>query len=186
MDIIQILYLIFFVLVTAIRKFYTSKFKPEDEQIKEGSAIDRFFLGFVGIAMILPIIKIWIDLIPFADYSGNETIRWIGLVLFAVSGYLLYRSHTDLGRNWNPELAINKEQHLVQTGIYRKIRHPMYTAHLFWAFGNAIIFTNWIIGPLMLLGMIPFLIYRIPKEEKMLTQQFGEEYIQYKTKTRVL
>jgi protein-S-isoprenylcysteine O-methyltransferase Ste14 len=185
MGTIEIIYLAGFVLATIIRKYYTSKFKPENEQIKQGSLFEKIFLGLIGVAMLLPLVGIWVDLFPFANYTGIPGLQWFGLVLFYFSSYLLYRSHADLADNWNPEIAINKEQKLVQNGIYKKIRHPMYSAHLLWAIANVFIFPNWIVGTCMLVVAIPFLAFRIPREEKLLGEQFPE-YQEYKRTTRML
>jgi protein-S-isoprenylcysteine O-methyltransferase Ste14 len=181
----EIIYLSGFILATIIRKHFTAKFKPEKEQIKQGSALEKVFLGLMGVAMLLPLVSIWVDLFPFADYESIVTLEWLGLVIFFCGIYVLYRSHSDLASNWNPEVAINEDQKLVQIGIYKRIRHPMYSAHILWALANAMIFPNWIIGPCMLVVAIPFLSIRIPKEEKLLSNQFPD-YMDYKARTRML
>ena len=135
--------------------------------------------------MLLPVVKIWVDFFPFANYTGLALQPYLGLILFYVGIWLLYRSHADLASNWNPQVAINKDQTLVTTGVYSRVRHPMYTAHLLWALGNALIFTNWIVGPSMLILQIIFFAYRIPREEELLASQF-EEYTEYKKRTRPL
>ena len=186
MKIIEIAYLLAFIAAIFIRKYFTAKFKPEKEQLKESSFLDKLFLGLMGVTMLLPVIKIWVDFFPFANYNSMIFWQWAGIMIFLTGIYLLYRSHVDLGKNWNPEVAINMEQNIVITGIYAKIRHPMYTAHILWSLGNTLIFANWIIGPSMLFILIFFLPQRISREEKVLIDQFGKQYIDYMKTTKPL
>jgi protein-S-isoprenylcysteine O-methyltransferase Ste14 len=186
MDAIEIIYLIGFVIITGLRKYYTGKFKPDREQIKKDSTLDKILLGLIGIAMLLPLLSIWINLFSFADYIPIKVVQWTGLAIFIMSIYLLDRSHSDLGKNWNSQVAINEKQNLIKIGVYKDIRHPMYTAHLLWGIGNALVFANWIVGPAMLITIILFLPQRIKREEKLLMKEFGDEYEDYMKKTGAL
>jgi protein-S-isoprenylcysteine O-methyltransferase Ste14 len=42
--------------------------------------------------------------------------------------WLFYRSHADLGTNWSITLEIREQHRLITQGVYRRIRHPMYSA----------------------------------------------------------
>jgi len=83
-------------------------------------------------------------------------------------------------------VAINEKQNLIQNGVYKHIRHPMYTSHLLWGIGNALVFANWIVGPAMLIAFILFLPQRIKREEKLLIEEFGSKYEDYIKKTGAL
>ena len=122
-------------------------------------------------------------MLPFANYTTNSLLQWLGIIIFYMGVFLLYQSHSDLGKNWNPEVALNEKQILIHKGVYKRIRHPMYTAHVLWAIGNTLIFSNWIVGPAMLVTTILFLPQRIKREERFLIEVFGEEYTNYIKKT---
>ena len=186
MHTIEIIYLVGFVLGTAVRRYFTGKFKPGKEQMKRTAGIDKLLLALIGISMLLPLVKIWVDIFPFANYIGFVYQQWLGLIIFFLGIYLLYQSHRDLGKNWNPQVALNDQQVLVQEGVYRNIRHPMYTAHILWAMGNALVFTNWIVGPAMIIFCILFIPQRIKREEILLIDSFGPEYQRYIEKTGAL
>jgi protein-S-isoprenylcysteine O-methyltransferase Ste14 len=94
-----------------------------------------------------------------------------------------YRSHKDLGKNFSLTTQTKEKQTLVTTGVYKKIRHPMYTAHLVWAIAQAILLQNWIAGPTFLLSNLLLYIRRIPIEEEMMIKEFGNEYQKYMEKT---
>ena len=98
------------------------------------------------------------------------------LILLAL--IIFWRSHADLGLNWSPSLEIRKEHKLVTHGIYRYIRHPLYTigSSLIISFG--MMADNWFIA---MFGVLAFILMaiRTPKEEANLIEKFGDEYREY-------
>jgi protein-S-isoprenylcysteine O-methyltransferase Ste14 len=139
-------------------------------------------LTFVGMQAI-PFIYILTGWLDFADYRMPFWIGIGGALVFVFAVWLLWRSHVDLGSNFSPRLQLRPEHSLVTDGVYRRIRHPMYTAHLLWAFAQLLLFHNWIAGPAFLLTMVPLLLFRIPKEERMMLELFGGEYQEYMDRT---
>lgn len=98
--------------------------------------VDEAFLGILGVGMVAsPIVYASGRLNEF-DYdlspSGRRDLAVAGVGLLAASAWLFHRSHTDLGRNWTPQVQLRAEQDLVTTGVYRRIRHPMYASQ--WLF----------------------------------------------------
>jgi protein-S-isoprenylcysteine O-methyltransferase Ste14 len=72
---------------------------------------------------------------------------------------------------------------LVQEGPYRYIRHPGYAGFMLMGLGIAMGYSSLIgLGAVPLL-LYPGLVYRMRVEEKMLEQQFGEEYRHYANNT---
>ena len=51
-----------------------------------------------------------------------------------------------LGRNWSITLEIRDSHRLVTDGLYRYVRHPMYTSFWLWAIAQALLIPNWIAG----------------------------------------
>jgi protein-S-isoprenylcysteine O-methyltransferase Ste14 len=131
----------------------------------------------------MPLVYLFAPWLDFADYNLPGWLGWVGTVVFAGAIVLLWRSHVDLGRNWSPTLRIQTEQTLITHGVYRHIRHPMYAAHLLWAIGQGLLLPNWLVGWIFLVTFIPFYLYRTPKEERLMLDQFGDEYLNYKTRT---
>jgi protein-S-isoprenylcysteine O-methyltransferase Ste14 len=87
---------------------------------------------------------------------------------------LLWRSQADLGRSWMGALAIKEEHALVTQGVYRHIRHPMYAAQWLWGIAQALLLQNWIGGLGMLAAFMPLYLYRVPREEQMMLELFGD------------
>ena len=75
---------------------------------------------------------------------------------------------------------------LMQTGPYARMRHPMYMAEMLLWLGLAIYF-----GSLVVLGTGAIIVilaarFVIPREERALESQFGEEYRQYRKRVPAL
>ena len=97
--------------------------------------------------------------------------------------WLLWRSHADLGDNWSDRLAIREDHVLVTQGAYGRIRHPMYSASWLIMIAQALLLSNWIagFGGVVAFGVMYFL--RVPQEEQMMQERFGEQYRRYMATT---
>lgn len=126
------------------------------------------------------IFSIWLD---FADYSLPAWAGWIGVAIFASALVLLWKAYHDLGHNWSPKIDIVEGQVLVTRGIYGKIRHPIYAGLWLWAVAQPLLLHNWIAGFAFPLCFLILYLVRMPREEKMLQDQFGQEYLDYIEKT---
>ena len=182
-SIFKIIYFIELLLATSVRKIYTSGQKSSDLKIQKKSTLELIFLMLNGMGMILPIIYVFSTVLDFADYALPDWLGWAGIVLFAFAIWLLWRSHHDLGRHWSVTVALQFEHELITGGVYKYMRHPMYTAHLLWAIAQIMILHNWIAGYSFLIAQIPFYVIRIKNEETMMLEQFGADYKAYMEKT---
>jgi protein-S-isoprenylcysteine O-methyltransferase Ste14 len=182
-SIFKIIYFIELLLATTVRKIYTSGKKSADLKIQKKSTLELIFLILSGIGMIIPILYVFSTVLDFADYSLPNWLGWAGIVLFALAIWLLWRSHHDLGRHWSVTVALQFEHELVTGGVYKYMRHPMYSAHLLWAIAQIMILHNWIAGYSFLIVQIPFYVIRIKNEEAMMLEQFGADYEAYMERT---
>ena len=111
-----------------------------------------------------------------------ESARWlgVGIGILCVSG--IYWLFSSIGTGITPVSATRKEHKLVTHGIYRYIRHPLYTvgSSLFVSFGMML--DSWFIAAL---GIFTFILMaiRTPKEEANLIEKFGDEYREYMQRT---
>jgi len=152
------------------------------------TALDKLLMILASVGMLaIPLAYVLTRRLDFADYHMP---RWAGLVagfvgaaVFAVALWLLWRSHADLGSNFSPEVKISKGHSLVTRGVYQRIRHPMYAAHLLWAIAQVLLLQNWIAGPAFLVVFLPLYLVRVPHEERMLLEHFGEDYRSYMHRT---
>ncbi len=118
---------------------------------------------------------------PFPD-----SLRGLGFLL-GLSGLALWTwAQVALGSEWSPQLQLREKHHLVTAGPYARMRHPIYSAMIVWAGGLALTSANWIFVAIALLVGAVFFV-RVPREEQMMIDEFGEEYREYMKRTgRVL
>ncbi len=175
----EVVFLAGFVVGSVIRKIYAAGCRGVKDEKKCRSVLDIILVGTAGVGMSVPLLYLFTPWLDFANYVLPAWSGWMGTVVFAGAIFMLWRSHADLGRNWSATLRITGRHSLVTSGVYRHVRHPMYTAHLLWAIAQGLILANWIAGWAFLVLSIPLYLMRIPKEEQMMLEHFGEEYREY-------
>lgn len=189
----EILYLAFFIAGSVVRALGVAKGKKwwrkkvEIVEDRETGA-EKLFLFFTFLGMqVIPFVYIFSSWFDFADYGFSAGISrimgWSGCVVFAAAIWVLWRSHVDLGRNFSPQLKIREEHELVTDGIFRSIRHPMYSAHWLWALAQAMLLQNWIAGWSMFVAFWLLYSNRVTREEYMMCDRFGDEYRDYMGRT---
>ena len=116
----------------------------------------------------------------------NLIFSYLGLLIFLFAGFITTMSRLQLGRFGGGLLVIEDDHKLITKGLYKHIRHPMYFGALVGSFGMGLVFRSAIVTILSVICY--FLIYRgrMDKEERLLTAQFGEEYIVYMKRTKRL
>lgn len=154
---------------------------PEEEAIKReggrgvfGLRVVLFFALTAFLVMYVLGAK-WIDGFRFPLPGW---LRWAGFVLGLVAVLFWTWTQVALDRQWSAQLQLTKGHHLVTTGPYARIRHPLYSAMFGWGTSLALLTANWIfaaIGVLMVIGLM----WRVPKEEQMMLEAFGDEYKAY-------
>jgi protein-S-isoprenylcysteine O-methyltransferase Ste14 len=107
--------------------------------------------------------------------------------MLVFGGYLRFMSRrqlmgaglTMLGSS---RLVIAEGQRLVTDGLYRRIRHPLYLGEITRNLGFTLVLTSGYGFALVLLGSL-FLLVRIQREERMMLDEFGDEYREYMART---
>jgi len=132
---------------------------------------------------IVPLIYVATGFPRFADYAFRPAQAYLGIVAFAAALWLLYRTHRALGRNWSVSLDLRDRHALVTTGIYAKVRHPMYASFWLMALAQLLFLPNWVAGPAGLVGFGTLFFGRVRREEEMMIGAFGEQYRDYMRRT---
>ncbi|RMG65627.1 MAG: isoprenylcysteine carboxylmethyltransferase family protein [Bacteroidetes bacterium] len=177
------IYLTGLLLGTVVRVIYTRRYRREQWQERRDTRTDRLLLALIGVAMLLPLAAIFSDWLTFADYALPRWTLVPGGLLTIAFVWLLWRSHADLGDNWAKTLEIRQAHQLVSSGVYRRMRHPMYAAHLLWGLSLPFLIGNWLAAaPLFLTSWLLYR-YRAPQEEAMMIDRFGEAYLAYRSRS---
>jgi protein-S-isoprenylcysteine O-methyltransferase Ste14 len=110
----------------------------------------------------------------------------IGVTLIAPGLIIRIHSMLTLKQYFIYSVAKVDNHQLVETGLYKVIRHPGYLGQLMIFLGISISLSNW----LSILAMtIPIVIgygYRIKVEERFMLEQLGEKYLDYQQRTKRL
>lgn len=107
----------------------------------------------------------------------------IGVVLMATGVALRVVAMRTLGKFFTRTLQIREDHHVVSDGIYRRVRHPGYLGDIVLFVSSGIATSNFITTVLILGMMLTAYVRRIAAEERMLTDQLGKEYSDYKART---
>ena len=137
--------------------------------------------AFGVIGLVAAYLPAYTDRIGFWTIDG-DTVRWIGVTLFALGGVLRLWPVFVLGHRFSGLVAIQPGHTLVTTGIYSVIRHPSYLGLMVNSLGWALAFRSGV-GVLLTALTIPPLLARIRAEEALLHSQFGGDYDVYRART---
>jgi protein-S-isoprenylcysteine O-methyltransferase Ste14 len=122
--------------------------------------------------------------LAFADYRFSPVQAWLGAAVFAAALALFLATHRQLGRNWSQTLELREGHTLVTHGVYRLVRHPMYSAFFLWALAQLLLLQNWIAGPAGFIGFGILYAFRVGREEAMMRAAFGQHYADYEARTK--
>lgn len=171
--------------------WYVLRYPFERRARRAGIAVDqkklperiRLTVSLVGLG-VLP----WLYVISgephFASYHPGWPAFVLGLVALAAALALFRLAHKALGRMWSVSLQLKQDHRLVTGGVYRLIRHPMYSAFWLMATAQALLLPNWIAGPAGLIGFGFLFFSRVGPEERLMEAAFGDEYRTYAARTK--
>jgi protein-S-isoprenylcysteine O-methyltransferase Ste14 len=164
--------------------------------VSVGVSRDKFYTATEGILVAVPrFLLLGASLVSILVYSLEPRLmkwsalplplwlRWLGFFLGWIALLIFFWVLRSLGQNFSTTLTINKHQTLVTWGPYRWVRHPMYTSFISLWVGFLFLSGNWFIGLTGILGFVWAIVVRTPKEEQMMIDRFGDEYIAYMKRT---
>eukprot|EP00618_Florenciella_parvula_P037648 CAMPEP_0119506774 /NCGR_PEP_ID=MMETSP1344-20130328/26881_1 /TAXON_ID=236787 /ORGANISM="Florenciella parvula, Strain CCMP2471" /LENGTH=141 /DNA_ID=CAMNT_0007543343 /DNA_START=97 /DNA_END=522 /DNA_ORIENTATION=- len=95
--------------------------------------------------------------------------------------------HIDLGNNWSAVPEVLTEHKLVTTGLFGFARHPMYTAIVVYGTVAAYLSTlNFVLAAGHFVSCAGIILPRLPQEEGILVDAFGEDYLEYRARVPAL
>jgi protein-S-isoprenylcysteine O-methyltransferase len=122
---------------------------------------------------------------PQGRFGDVAAARTAGVVIFVLGAALRWYAIFYLGRYFTIDVRVGEDQHVVDTGPYRFIRHPSYTGSYLQFLGFALCIGN-VWSLLMLVPIVIAFSYRIRVEERALERGLGEAYASYRRRTKRL
>lgn len=138
--------------------------------------IGPYLIGAIALITIMAISISFLEYIPV--YASNSLIlKTLGAVLVVIGAvfWILAVLNSDIQRNI-------EKNHLVTTGIYGLVRHPIYAAFLYAVTGVLLIADNLILIPLSLIYWLILTLTMVNTEEKWLIDLYGDDYLNIQRK----
>ncbi len=149
------------------------------------STEERLLLSGATVGLVV-IPAVW--LISGFPAALDTTFHPLRVVLgsLAMVGFLwlFHAVHRQLGRNWSITLEIREDHALVTEGLFKHIRHPMYSSFWLWAIAQALLLPNWLAGFAGLFSIAALYFGRVAREEAMMRETFGPQYDTYMSRTK--
>ena len=188
----RLAFFILFILLLAMRVYFMIRIRRSGGRIlPDGKAIEReggrgyfVFRVIIFVALIVFLVMYfaganWINAFLFPLPAW---LRWAGFALGIVTVIFWTWVQVTLDTQWSPQLQLTKGHRLITTGPYARIRHPLYAGMCGWFVSLSLLTANWIFVSACVLTFAG-LLWRIPREEQMMIETFGDEYKEYMKRT---
>ncbi len=139
-----------------------------------GTIVVSWFLGIVLSLRWTAAAILWLR--PQLAAAG------IALILFGVG--LRWWAMISLGHYFTLDVAVRPGQAVIESGPYRLIRHPSYSAMLLISVGAGLALGNWASLIVMPAGEVVGFLYRVRVEERALIDMLGPRYLDYMRRTK--
>jgi protein-S-isoprenylcysteine O-methyltransferase Ste14 len=125
---------------------------------------------------------------PFADrrslltFAEGEALRWTGFTLCLLGTAIRLAGLWSLGKQFSGYVTVQDHHQLVATGLYSRVRHPMYLGAVIAMTGMGLVFRSWLVLVAFAWNLI-FVLLRIGQEERLLGEHFGRDFESYRRRT---
>jgi len=149
--------------------------------------LDRNSLNLIWIAIVVSMTMGILCAIYWAvPLVHSNVLLYIGSILIVIGMSIRFIAIRTLGKFFTVNLAIHADQSLIETGLYKYIRHPSYTGSLLSFVGFSLSLNNWLSLIIIFVPILVTFINRINIEETLLFKEFGSGYEDYKKRTKRL
>lgn len=115
-----------------------------------------------------------------------NTFFVVGMALFVIGFMIRIHSILTLKRYFTYSVVKVENHKIIETGLYKFIRHPGYLGQLIIFIGISTSISNWLSILIMMIPIAVGYIYRIKVEEIFMIEQMGENYLNYQKRTKRL
>jgi len=109
-----------------------------------------------------------------------------GVLLLLCGASLRAAAFTQLGIQFRSELDCRENESLVESGVYRWLRHPSEAGLLAISFGGCLMLSSWLAIACWALVLVPLVLLRIKREDRFLFEAFGQTQKDYAKRVRRL
>ncbi|MCJ8152842.1 isoprenylcysteine carboxylmethyltransferase family protein [Chryseobacterium sp. SSA4.19] len=158
------------------------KSNEKDKKNKDKSTLNLLWIA-IPFSIVSSVTISYLIKFPISD---ELWIYYLGIIFLYVGIIFRFIIIRSLGKYFTVDVTIREDHKIKKEGFYKYLRHPSYAFSLLTSLGLGLYLNNWL--SLVLALVPPFIAfsYRITIEECALVEQFGEEYLEYRRKTKKL
>ena len=135
----------------------------------------------LGLAFLTIPLEIW--LYPLTTLPSIFSPLFLtGGVLVAIGGIIAYLASKVIDVSTVADMRTDRKPELITTGIYSKIRHPLYLGVIL-SFTGLLLIYLYVETLILFVGLIGYTLIGATFEENKLIDQYQDEYLEYKQKT---
>ena len=117
---------------------------------------------------------------------NSFVLQIVGVIVMGAGIIVRSIAIAQLGRFHTPNVAVRQGHRLIDTGLYRHVRHPSYLGALIAFFGFSVALGNWLSVVVVMIVTLCIYLFRIREEESALEAAFGDDYRAYRRRTKRL
>ncbi|QIW24109.1 isoprenylcysteine carboxylmethyltransferase family protein [Sulfolobus sp. S-194] len=143
------------------------------------------FLIFIGALFFTIFFSFFFGYYSYFSGIGElpEVFIYIGLILMIAGESFRLSAILTLGKYFSPIVTVYSDQRVISWGPYNLVRHPAYGGAIILLLGVALSLRSLFSLSLILIDITVYN-YRANLEERLLTQNLGEEYLNYKKRVK--
>ena len=132
--------------------------------------------------IFLVIQTLFLEIFPISE--DPQLLFLVGGIIYLAGLTIAITGRVQLGKNWAnlEDYQVLSGQHLVQNGIYRYIRHPIYTGDVLLILGLELALNSWLV--LLVIPLVMIVVRQTLEEERVLQKSFPE-YAEYRKNSKM-
>jgi protein-S-isoprenylcysteine O-methyltransferase Ste14 len=143
----------------------------------------------LGLALCVPLFYfLWIPLIKLSITTGR-ILGLIGLVIYLAGCAFVLWARRTLGKMWglstSQNVKLRDDHQIIQSGPYAFVRNPMYFGWWVAIAGLLLVYPTWVVLLFLVFSVISFA-GRARREDRALSERFGEAWTEYKKHTKFI
>jgi protein-S-isoprenylcysteine O-methyltransferase Ste14 len=159
-------------------EIFLARFRRADEsRQKDDKSSLRFIWGTIFISTVAgPMLR---TAGPLISPRYSAYIYDIGIFLICIGLILRWIAILTLKSSFTVDVAVSENQAIIQSGVYKYIRHPAYAGALLSFFGLGFLFNSYLTLVVVFVPVFAAFAYRMRVEERLLTEVFKDQYSAY-------
>jgi protein-S-isoprenylcysteine O-methyltransferase Ste14 len=122
---------------------------------------------------------------PHPVWAPSPVVSSVALSAVVIGAAFAIWARLTIGTNWSGAVTLKENHELMQRGPYHLVRHPIYTGLLLMGVATAINYDEWY-GFVIMGVVIVLFFFKIRLEERLMTENFPDQYPQYRQRVKAI